>query len=235
MYFDMSEKAMFDNSPFPTDKKLANFSKYVPRKTLARFLALNEIFKRQLDVKGSIVECGVHLGGGVMTWAKLSAILEPYHYHRKIIGFDTFDGFPAVSAEDAGAPRATVGEFREAHDIFEEMQGVIEGYDAERYISHIPKIELVKGDANVTIPNYLENNKHLLVSLLYLDFDVFQPTQTALKAFLPRMPKGAIIAFDEANNKNWPGETIALLEALDLNQHKLECFPFEPNISFIQL
>ena len=226
---------MFDKSPFATEKKLANFSKYVPRKTLARFLAQCEIFKLQLEVKGSIVECGVHLGGGVMTWGKLSAILEPYQYHRKIIGFDTFEGFPAVSGQDAGAPRATVGEFREQHDILAEMQGVIEAFDAERYINNIPKIELVKGDATKTIPEYLEYNKHVLVSLLYLDFDVFEPTKIALQAFLPRIPKGGIIAFDEVNNKNWPGETVALLEALDLNRHKLECFPFEPNISFIRL
>ena len=33
----------------------------------------------------------------------------------------------------------------------------------------------------------------------------------ALKNFISRMPKGAIIAFDELNNKNWPGETVALL------------------------
>lgn len=231
----MNEKNIFDASPFPTEKKLANFSKYVPRKTLARFLAHYEIFKRQADIKGSVVECGVHLGGGVMTWAKLSAILEPYHYHRKIIGFDTFEGFPAVSSEDAGAPRANVGEFRENYDIFQEMLSTIEVFDADRYINHIEKIVMVKGDANKTIPEYLENNKHLIVSLLYLDFDVFQPTKTALASFLPRMPKGAIIAFDEANNKNWPGETIALLEQFELNEHKLECFSFEPNISFIQL
>lgn len=50
----------------------------------------------QLNIKGSIIECGVHQAGGVFTWAKLSSIYEPYNYHRKIIGFDTFKGFPSV-------------------------------------------------------------------------------------------------------------------------------------------
>ena len=36
------------------------------------------------------------------------------------------------------------------------------------------------------------------------------------------MPKGAIIAFDELNNKNWPGETVALLESIDINILKLK-------------
>ncbi len=226
---------IFDQSTCPTDKKLANFSKYVRRQTLARFMAYYEIFRRQLPIKGSIVECGVHQGGGVMSWAKISATLEPYNYHRKIIGFDTFEGFPSVQAIDRRNPEVKEGMFGESYPVYDEMQAVIAEFDTNRFINHIPKIELVKGDANQTIPAYVEKNKHLLVSLLYLDFDIYEPTQTALKYFLPLMPKGAILAFDEINNPDWPGETQALLEKLSLNQHRIECFEFEPNISFIQL
>jgi len=75
----------------------------------------------------------------------------------------------------------------------------------------------------------------LLVSLLYLDFDIYEPTVTALTQLLPRIPKGGIVAFDEVNNPHWPGETLALLESLQLRQHKLESLEYEPNISFIQL
>ena len=49
----------FDRNPEPWDKKLENFPKYVRRQNITRFLALYEIFKRVLPVKGSIVECGV--------------------------------------------------------------------------------------------------------------------------------------------------------------------------------
>lgn len=44
--------------------KLNNFEKYVPRQALARFLARYEIFKMIKHTKGSIIECGVHYGGG---------------------------------------------------------------------------------------------------------------------------------------------------------------------------
>jgi hypothetical protein len=226
---------MFDQSPCPTDKKLANFPKYVRRQTVARFLTQYEIFKRIVDIKGSIVECGVHHGGGVMTWAKLSSTIEPYNYHRKIIGFDTFEGFPSVNAVDQNRPEVKKGLFREDYDTFAELNDCIKEYDANRFLNDIPKIELVKGDANETIPRYIGENKHLLISLLYLDFDIYQPTVTALKTLRPRMPKGAIIAFDEVNNPHWPGETTALLESLDLNNYRLECSPFEPNISWITL
>ena len=56
--------------------------------------------------------------------------------------------------------------------------------------------------------------------------------QIALKYLLPRMTKGSIIAFNELNNQDWPGETVALMEKLNLNKFKIECFPFEPNISY---
>ena len=75
-------------------------------------------------------------------------------------------------------------------------------------------------------------NKHILISLLYFDFVVYEPTKIALKYLLPRMTKGSIIAFNELNNQDWPGETVALMEKLNLNKFKIDCFPFEPNISY---
>ena len=93
-------KACFDRNPEPWEKKLENFPKYVRRSNLTRFLALYEIYKRILPVKGSIVECGVFRGFGTMTWAKLSAILEPVNLTRRIYGFDSFSGFPALAAVD---------------------------------------------------------------------------------------------------------------------------------------
>lgn len=226
---------MFDKSKCSTDKKLANFTKYVKRQNLARFIVQYELFKKQLDIKGSIVECGVHHGGGVLAWAKISSILEPYNYHREIIGFDTFEGFPSIAEIDKENDQVEVGMFSEAYNTYEELSECIVEYNENRFLNRIDKIKLVKGDANITIPKYIEDNKYLIISLLYLDFDIYKPTKTALKYFLSRMSKGSIIAFDEINNKDWPGETMALLESLNINDYKIESFPFEPNISFIQL
>lgn len=224
----------FEDSLCAVDKKLANFPKYVRRQNLARFLVQTEIFKLQLPVKGSIVECGVHHGGGVMSWAKLSTTLEPYNYHRKIIGFDTFEGFPHVAPiDELNHPNVKVGMFSEAYNIYDELNECINEYDENRFLNDIPKIELVQGDANLTIPAYIEKNPHLLVSLLYLDFDVYEPTVTALRSILPRMPKGAVLAFDEINNPDWPGETKALLEELNIKDCELRCFEYEPNISYM--
>jgi Macrocin-O-methyltransferase (TylF) len=231
----MSVDILFDESACNTFDKLRNFPKYVRRQDIARFLCRFEIFKRQMGIKGSVVECGVHHGGGLMSWAQFSVTLEPYNYHRKIIGFDTFEGFPDVASQDGVGENAHIGAFREGYDIHAELMSSISEFDDNRFINQKQKIELVKGDANRTIPLYLSDNPHLLISLLYMDFDIYEPTVTALAALLPRVPKGGIVAFDEVNNPDWPGETLALLKSLELHHHRLECVAYEPNISFIQL
>jgi len=73
----------------------------VPVAELGRFLAKSRIFERVLTVPGSIVECGVFGGGGLMTWAALSAIFEPLNHLGRAIGFDTFAGFVRTSSQDA--------------------------------------------------------------------------------------------------------------------------------------
>ena len=61
-------KEWFEKHPGSWESKLENFPKYVRRQNLTRFLVLYEIFKKVLDVKGSIVECGVNQGFGTMSW-----------------------------------------------------------------------------------------------------------------------------------------------------------------------
>ena len=228
-------KIFFTISKASTTDKLKNFSKYVRRQDIARFMVYHELFKKQIGIKGSVVECGVHQGGAIMIWAKLSSILEPYNYHRKIIGFDTFKGFPKVSKIDKNNKIVKKGMFSEKFNILDDIKLSIKDYDKNRFINHISKIELIKGDATKTIPQFLRKNKHLLISLLFLDFDIYKPTFIALKYFLPRMSKGAIIAFDELNNKQWPGATMALLKKFNINKHRINNFQFEPNISYITL
>jgi hypothetical protein len=104
-----------------------------------------------------------------------------------------------------------------------------------RPISHIPKFELVAGDARQTIPDYIARNPHLIVALLYLDFDMYEPTCAAIDAFLPRMSKGAVIAFDELNIKQWPGETQAVLDRIGANKLRIARFPFQPQMSYAVL
>ena len=222
---------IFVNCSDSIEAKLENFPKYVRRQHLKRFLAMYELFKLILPVKGSIVECGVFRGFSLMSWAKLSTILEPENLTRRIYGFDTFNGFPSVSSSDRnGSGVAEVGDFQTSS--YEELLELIRLYDQDRFLGHIPKMQLIRGDVIKTIPEFVQQNRHLLVSLLFIDLDLYEPTKVALEQIVPRMPKGAIIAFDELDNPIWPGETEALLEKLSVNRLEIRRIDWDPYIGY---
>ncbi|MEL7538067.1 MAG: TylF/MycF/NovP-related O-methyltransferase [Pseudomonadota bacterium] len=228
-------KACFDASPVPWETKLENFPKYVRRQNMTRFLALYEIFKRVLPVKGSVIECGVNHGFGVMSWCKFSSILEPVNLTRRVYGFDTFEGFPSLSSKDRSAHSDHVKEGDLAASSKEELEELADVFDSSRFLGHIPKLKLIKGDATETIPAFIAENPHLVVSLLFMDFDLYDPTKVALKHFLPRMPRGAIVAFDQLDNPLWPGETQAVLEFMKDYNFRLERCEFDPYIGYAVL
>jgi hypothetical protein len=233
--YDARMEQCIADSPFSNLERLQNFSLYTPRQDLTNFLVRYEIFKRVLTVHGSIIECGVLRGSGLMAWAQFSAIFEPTNHQRRIVGFDTFSGFPKMSKQDKKSESELARAGALAVDSYDHLQQCVELYDMNRFVGHVPKVELVRGDATKKIPRYLKENPQLIVSLLYLDFDIYEPTLAALKHFLPRMPKGAVIAFDELNLKDWSGETIAVLEALNLREYRIERCSFGSIVSFAQI
>jgi hypothetical protein len=231
MKYDELMEDYFKSGAGSFNQKLQAWPKYVSRQSMAIFLYKVELFQRILRVQGSIIEFGVFLGTGLFTWAKLSSIFEPVNYQRKVIGFDTFEGFPSIDKRDltseTGSRDLRVGGFG-VDGAYEDLLQGIELFDRNRSIGHIPKMSLVRGDVQESLPRFLHEHPHTLVSLLYLDLDLYEPTKLVLEQLFDRVPRGGVIAFDEVNSEEWPGETCALLGALGASQLRLERVPYEP-------
>jgi hypothetical protein len=216
-----------------TYEKLWNFSRFVPRQRLTMFLSKYEIMKLLVDVQGSIVEVGVHFGGGLFDWLQMCEILEPRNYQRTIHGFDTFEGFSSISTKDDHAQKSV-------HLVDGGLKGTTDQeliknariYDLARTLGHIPKVFLHKGNALETIPALLQRDPQLVVSLLYLDVDLYEPTKVAIGAFYDRMPKGGVIVFDELNCDKFPGETLAVHEAIGIGNLRIRRSPFDTWMSY---
>jgi hypothetical protein len=217
-YFNESNKSVIE--------RLIDFPKYVPNNAVARFIARYEVFKLCLDVHGCVVECGVLGGAGVMTFAQISSILEPYNQTRKVIGFDTFKGFPHVSDKDSASSSENLKVGAYADESYEDIQRCADIHNNFRLLSRGRQVELVRGDICHTVPEYIEKNPHIVVSMLYLDCDLYQPTKTAIEHFAPRMPKGGVIVFDELCFAEFPGETVALVETLGISSLRIKRLPF---------
>lgn len=223
-------------SPGEPIAKLQSFPKYVCREDITKFVARHELFKRQLTVHGSIIDLGVARGASLFTWLHLSSIYEPANYTRKVVGFDTFEGIPQLHGADLGAQMSEdvrEGGFAVEPRMAKDIARAAEIHDLTRYLPHIAKLEVVEGDAELTLPQYVEGHPELVVSMLNIDTDVYGPAKKALEVLRPRMPKGAVVIFDELASPLFPGETVAVQEALGLENCRIQRFEFAPALSYL--
>lgn len=200
------------------------------RQTLSRLIYYTELYKQILDVPGVICEFGVMWGATLSTLVNLRGIFEPYNHSRRIIGFDTFEGFASVHDKDGGY--SAQGDYATQDGYETTLERILNLHEQNAPISHVKKFELVKGDASVSITGWLEKNPHAIVSMAIFDMDIYQPTKVALEAILPRLTKGSLLVFDELNCPHWPGETLALQEVLGANNLRLRRFPHQAYCSW---
>jgi len=189
---------------------VVDFALHTPINSIQCFLARYELMKLIQDIPGAVIELGVCSGNGLMSLIHCHNVLQPTYRYREFYGFDTFEGFPSIHENDISDVVWKKGDY--CNKSYDRLTNIMDIHNNYYYIP--TNVQLVKGDATQTIPDFLKNNKHIIVALLYLDLDIYQPTKVALKEFLPKMAKGSIIAFDELNWKSFPGETIAALEEL---------------------
>jgi len=209
------------NSPIPNNEKLAQVGVYQKRQELSKVLFFNEIYKKIECVHGVIMEFGTRWGQNLTTLSNLRGIYEPYNYNRKIIGFDTFEGFKGINEKDGSDESIEKGAFSVTEGYESHLSKVLEYHQSESPLSHINKFELCKGDASIELEKYLTRNPQTIIAFAYFDFDIYEPTLKCLNLLKKHLVKGSVIGFDELNDPGFPGETIAVQESLGLNNIRL--------------
>jgi Macrocin-O-methyltransferase (TylF) len=216
--------ALLAATPIPQAEIAGNLSLYLHGKTLRDVLAMDLLYRKIRDVPGAIFEFGVHRGRHLATLTTLRAHHEPYNPHRRIVGFDTFTGFPDVSDKDP-APSAVPGRFAVARQYPDHLREVLAVHERLEPLAHIQRTLVVDGDVRETLPRYLEDNPHTVIALAYLDLDLYEPTRAVIEQIIPYLTKGSIIAFDELAHAKWPGETSALRDTLGTSASRLRLLP----------
>lgn len=155
-----------------------------------KILARYELFKLAVEVPGDIVECGVFKGTGLLYWAKLLEIFVP-NSDRRVIGFDTFSGFIGTTSNETKRTDDLLAQSNYEAPTTEQIMKIANKCS----LAH--RIELIEGDACETIPKYVECNRGFRVAMLNLDFDIYAPTQVALRSLFPLVVPNGVVIFDE--------------------------------------
>ena len=227
-----------NRNPIPDEERLDNLALFVKRRELGRILFMNEIYKKivEHEIVGVVIEFGCRWGRNLVLFQNLRGLYEPYMVGRKIIGFDTFSGFPdSITEKDGYASHMVAGGHSVTPGYEQELDCIMSYHEKESPISHIKKYELIKGDVTKTFPDYMDKHPETLIALAYFDLDLYQPTKDCLKEIITYMPKGAIIGFDDLTSYGFPGETIAFKELLGANNYEVHYSKTEPSCSYIVL
>jgi len=195
------------------------------RMALSRVIYYYELYQKIINIPGVICEFGVQWGATLALLQNLRGMYEPYNVSRKIIGFDTFEGFSTIDIKDGSF--ASLGDYKSMPGYEIILDEILSIHESFCPINHIKKFELVKGDATKTIVEWLDKNPHSIISMAIFDMDVYRPTKDVLEKIIPRLTKGSLLVFDELNCQHFPGETTAVQEVLGLNNITLKRHPHQ--------
>lgn len=226
---------LFKKCPVPDDQILSNLGLFLNSKNLSRILFMDHLYKQIIDVQGIIIEFGTRWGQNLTLFASLRGIYEPFNRHRKIVAFDTFAGFPSISEIDGKSNMMKKGKLAVSKNYVNYLTKIMEFQEKDSPLSHIIRFDLRAGDAVVEIDKYLKEYPETIIALAYFDFDLYEPTKKCLEAIRPHLVKGSILGFDELNDRDSPGETIALREVFGLNSIKLKRYRYASRVSYFVL
>jgi hypothetical protein len=224
----------FRSSPIPAAELLySQLTLYLSRQELSRTLALAELYRTHvLEANGVLMEFGTCYGRTAALLTNLRGIFEPFNFTRKLIVFDTFAGLLGTSVKDGGHVLAQDGAYSSGEGYQQHLAEVLAYHESEAPVGHRTKFEIVVGDAASTLKSYLDAHPETIVAMAYFDMDIYEPTKACLEAIRPHLARNSVLAFDELNCPEFPGETMALADAFGLSRCALRRSPLSPWMSY---
>lgn len=224
---------LFKDCPIPEDEFLMNVGLFLTPQTLSRILFMDFLYRQVLDVQGVVIEFGSRWGQNLALFTALRGIYEPFNRLRKIVGFDTFEGFLDPSAKDGKEPSVAKNAYSVTKGYEKYLGELLHLQEQESPLAHLKKHEIIKGDASKEIGGYFKRQPETIVALAYFDMDLYEPTKKCLSSIRERLTRGSIVGFDELNESSFPGETMALKEVLGLGRYAIRRFPHNTRSSYI--
>jgi predicted O-methyltransferase YrrM len=159
---------------------------------IAKLFFYKELYEIIESVPGSIVEVGCWFGQSSILFENIRAIIEPFNYSRKIISFDTFEGYKettGLNIENEEILKYQVGD--DWVNYLEKIQNAhkVINNSASKFIN-------IKGDIRETITKYFDENYEPL-SLVYYDIATYDTLKFTFNILMPFISKGGVFVFDD--------------------------------------
>jgi len=215
---------MYQKSPLSQEDLLFNVGLYTRSSVLVKFIVLNDLYKRFKHIPGMLVEFGTWYGHNLVLLENLRAIYEPFNKQRRIVGFDTFEGYSKPSDKDRQESGVWVENSYSTQASYKDyLNELLQVHEGNNVIGHKRGVHsLVAGDVTRTAPQFFTENASGIVAFAYFDMGLYEPTLAALKAIKPHLVSGSILLMDELTWPESPGEALAFKEVFNTSEYTLE-------------
>lgn len=202
---------------------------------LARIFAVAEIYEQIVELPGSIIDLGTWRGQTAILCENMRAIFEPLHFNRRIICFDTFEGYRGFTDDDRTTQLHREGTYSTGPDYVGLLEELLKLHEISNAMGHVNgKHSVIKGDCTETLPRFFEQNPNEFLSLTFFDLNAFHPTLKSFEASYQRTVPGGILAFWQLTRANFPAEgKVYTTSVLDSLPHKIRRTRFYPGLCYI--
>lgn len=203
---------------------------------LARIFAIADIYRKIVDIPGSIFDIGTWRGQTAVLCENLRAIYEPLNFNRRIVCFDTFEGYKGFSEKDKCTPLHKDGTYAlDSADYADFLRNLLILHEKSNAMGHNHgKHKVIKGDCREAIPQYFTENPNEFLALAFFDVNAYAPTLEAFEHTYQRLVPGGILAFWQLTREATPAEGRVYAEKiLPTCQHTLHRSHTYPGLSYM--
>lgn len=202
---------------------------------MARIFAIRELYEKIVMLPGVIIDIGTWRGQTAVICENLRAIFEPLHLNRRIVCFDTFEGYVGFSGKDKATDLHKDGTYKVSEDYTTYLNKLLILHEKSNAMGHNNgKHKVIKGDCRVTLPNFFKENPNEIVSLAFFDVNAYEPTHEAFQTIYSRLVPGGVIAFWQLTRNVVPAEAMVYAnEIINKYNHTIHRTQFYPGLCYI--
>lgn len=224
----------YPGTPEETERSLGLFLR---GSLLARIFAIQEVYKLILNKPGLILDVGTWRGQTAVLCENLRSIYEPLNFSRKVIAFDTFEGYLGFGEKDKPTEIHQDGTYSlGALNYSKYLSDLIVLHEKANAMGHnFGKHSIVKGDCRDTIKDFFSMNVNAFVALAFLDVNSYSPTSEAIADIWPKLIPGGFLAIWQLTRDVIPAEGhVYRNEFLDLYPHRIFSAETYPGLCIIE-